>query len=709
MQRSRTFIPAAAIVWLAGLFPAAAFAAADARADELAADVVIRRDAWGVPHILAQTEEAGFFAYGYAAAEDHVLTIARLYLAARAEESYYFGEDFVEKDLMTRQLHIYRVAQENFGKLSPGFQRVLNAYAMGFSRYVEQHRSELPEWVKPISGVDVLAHGRNVIIKEFCMNLDQIEELSKPQAVAKSASDVGEFGSNMWAINSTRSASGNALLLGNPHLNWGGSHTWHEAQITVPGRYNFLGATLAGFPGGGIGFNERLGWSHTVNPHDCDDLYAIQLDPNDTGRYLYDGSSLPLENETIEIDVKTDNGMATVSREVSYSHYGPIVARNGSTLYAYKSPHLDEYRSAEQWYLMTKAQSLDEFRNILDMQALPMFNIGYADADGNCFYICNGRFPARPAGYDWSGVVPGGTPATEWYHILPECRLPQLLNPESGYIANSNSSPWYTNLGQIIDRNQYPADLFPLENTLRSQLGLTMLEERGRISFDDILKRKYNEKLLLADRVKRDLVHLASGQSVDGLDLTEAAQVLEAWDNTASPNSVGSVLFVTFWNLYVNMTDTPFETSWEEARPNATPFGIGDDEAALKALAAAMRDLRDQAGSIDVAWGDLFRIRRGDLDIPVGGLTTDFGAFRVIGYVEAADGKMVAAGGDSYVFAVEFSKPVRAKSILAYSESGDPESPHYADQTQLFADHGWKDVWFYENEIAANTERSYHP
>ncbi|HSE97805.1 MAG TPA: penicillin acylase family protein, partial [Blastocatellia bacterium] len=152
-----------------------------------------------------------------------------------------------------------------------------------------------------------------------------------------------------------------------------------------------------------------------------------------------------------------------------------------------------------------------------------------------------------------------------------------------------------------------------------------------------------------------------------------------------------------------------YEAAWDERHPASTPHGIGDDEQALQSLAAAAKEIKQKYGSLEVAWGDVHRLRRGSLDLPVGGLTDDFGAFRIIGYAPDKDGKFVAMGGDSYVLAVEFTTPPTAYSIVAYSQTDDPASPHHTDQTALFSEEKWKRAWFTEEDIKNNLERSYNP
>jgi acyl-homoserine-lactone acylase len=701
--------------------PQAVRAGADEE-DALARQVTIRRDNYGVPHILAPTEEGAALGMGYASAEDHAELLGRLFLKARGEEAAVFGEKFVDGDLLVKRFHVYEGAVRGYQQLAPWVQRILDGYAAGYNRYLRQHRAELKEWMKPINGIDVLAHGRHVVLLEFSMNLEQLRRLGVKVTWAPALSDSAlARGSNMWAIGKGRSASGKGLLLGNPHLTWSGSQIFYEAHITVPGKLNISGCTLIGSPIITIGFNENLGWSHTVNLHDSDDVYRLTLDEKDPTKYLYDGAALPLRKEEITVAIKTPEGLVTQKHDAYWSHYGPIVKMGDGKAYAFKSANMDEYRFVEEWNLMGKAQNLKEFRKVLDMQALPMFNICYADKQGNVFYLFNGRFPDRPAGYDWDGVVPGNTSATEWNRILPQSRLPSLVNPPGGYVQNCNSAPWYTNLNALIDRRQYPDDLTPNFNSLRTQLSLEMLAGDEPLTLDKVKKCKVNTKMLLADRVKPDLLKIVRGQTQDGVALDAAGRLLQSWDNTSSRASRGSILFVTFWKHYGAMARHPYRVDWDESKPATTPYGIGEPETACKALAQAIAEVKDRYGALDVAWGDVHRLRRGNVDVPIGGFISeyrkgfrggpygDYGSFRVIDYQEAKDGTWVAVRGDSYILAVEFTSPPTAYSISAYSQSGDPKSPHHTDQSVLFAKEEFKRVYFTEEEIAKHLERSYHP
>lgn len=670
--------------------------------EALAKQVTIRRDTFGVPHILAESEEAAAFANSYVAAEDHCEEIARLYLKAKSREAAYFGKGFIEDDCLTKRLGLYDAAADGYKKSPQWMRQILDGYAAGFNHYVEQHRKSLPSWVETVTPPDVLAHAMRVVNIEFASDLAQLSLIDKRQAAA---SQPPAPGSNMYAVNKARSATGHAMLLGNPHLAWFGSQVWHELHLTVPGVINAYGASLIGLPGIEIGFTEQLGWSHTVNEHDSTDLYELSLAPADHESYLFEGQVTKMGKREITIDVLVDGKIREHSETAYDSRFGPVVAFRGDKAYALKSPNFGEYRMLEQWSRMAKARTFDEFKGTLDLQGIAMFNICYADIEGNSFYISNGRFPRRPPGYDWRGVVPGNGSATEWTEILSPGELPQLSNPPGGYVHNSNNSPWYTSLAAPMDKAKFPADVFPDENDLRSQLGLRLIDSDPSLTFEEMLANKLNPRLLLAERVKESLIAASKGDA----SLREAAATLENWDNSVSRESRGSVLFTEFWTLYESKAEHDFAQEWDPARPMDTPQGLGEPALAAQLLGEAAMSVKKKYGALDVAWGDVHRLRQGHVDVPIGGFEGESGAYRVIFYRRDADGKMKALGGDSFVFAVEFSRPLHAVSIMPYGESGDLASPHHDDQAVLFADGKFKDVWFSEDAITKHTERSYRP
>jgi acyl-homoserine-lactone acylase len=660
---------------------------------DLASRATIRRDRFGVPHILADTEEAAAYAHGYATAEDHGADLARLFLRARGEAASVFGPSLLEQDVQVRALRIHETAADRFTELPPYMQAVVNAYAGGYDAYLTRHPGEFPSWAKPVTGVDVLAHARAVLLLDFALNLGKW--------AGRSGSPGG---SNVWAIGRPLSRSGGGLLLANPHLPWDGSMQFHEVQLTVPGMINVSGATFIGLPVVVIGFNDVLGWSHTVNQIDSDDVYELSVDAAGT-HYSYDGLWLPLQSRTVSIEVKTDQGMETRTSTVLSAHYGPVLRTSTGQYRAFKSANLDDVNFLTQWNAMGKAGSFAAFKGALALQQLPMFNIAYADRDGSIYFLYNGRIPLRPAGFDWSDAVPGNTSKSEWFVVRPLSDLPELLNPRAGYVQNCNDGPWYTSLSQPIDKTRYAGYITSNTFGWRTILSLRILGARRDMTLEELKAYKFNAEAPFAPQLTGDLVRLARAQG--GQELRDAASVLDRWDRQTNADSRGAVLYMAWFGQYFQTAQDSFTRQWSPVDPAHTPRGVSDPARAIQALTTAASAVAQAYGRLDVAWGDTHRLRRGTLDLPLRGTELTFNS---VMYRPADGNTFVATGGDSYVLAVEFtSAGPRANSVLVYSESANPQSPFFNDQSRLYAAQQYKPAWFSESDIGANTIDRYHP
>jgi acyl-homoserine-lactone acylase len=246
-----------------------------------------------------------------------------------------------------------------------------------------------------------------------------------------------------------------------------------------------------------------------------------------------------------------------------------------------------------------------------------------------------------------------------------------------------------------------------------------MLEGQDKFSLQDVIRLKFNTRMLLADRVKPALIRAIHEVKEPSEDLQRGLRTIESWDNHVSAGGKGAVLFQRFWDTYSRANEKPFAAPWDPEKPATTPYGLSDPAAAVKHFEDAVRWSTEKYGSEDIAWGEVHRFRFGALDLPADGASGTYGLFRVLRFVEMPDGKRVAgqtqeneppAGfGDAWVILVEFSKPVRAFSVLAYGQTTLSGSKHNADQIRLFADHQLRPIWFSEAEIKANLEREYHP
>jgi acyl-homoserine-lactone acylase len=653
----------------------------------------IRRDRFGIPHILADSEPAAAFAHGYAAAEDHADLMARLYLRAEGRQAEFFGEKLIDEDLLIRHLEVRRGAENDLIKLPPVLREILSQYAAGYNLHLKQRGASAPAFARPITPVDLLAHFRVVLLIDFGM-------APSPQSIRAMP------GSNMWALGRGKTRSNRGILLANPHLNWTGAQTFHEVHIRVPRKRDIYGVTTVGTPIITIGFNPMLGWTHTVNQVDVSDIYRLILDKDAPNHYLYEGLSLPLRSERAILRVKTDSGIRTEERTLWWSHHGPVLRIEAESAYALRTTSLDGAPYLVQWYEMSKAQNYDEFQRALKIQGLPILNIGYADREGNVMFLCGGRVPIRKGSLNWNVPVAGDTSDTEWLGVHPFSDLPQTHNPAAGYIQNCNEPPWFA-AGGSIGRESVLSYIASGQINPRAQISLKMLEANERFTLEDVIRSKFNYAFPVAERLKSDLVALLdrSGRN----DLKGAAEVLRRWDCRADPDSRGSVLFLRWWAEYARAAKPLYREPWSSEKALASPSGIGDPEGAIQSAIAAIEYFSSRAWPLDIRWGDVHRMRRGKVDLPLGGGPMILGCFRSLMFQPEPDGRFSPFYGDTFVLAVEFTDRPTARAVLAYSQSSDTTSKHHSDQSEIFAAGTLRPVWFSEEDITGNLERSYKP
>jgi acyl-homoserine-lactone acylase len=668
----------------------------------LAKKVSIRRTEFGVPHILAENERAMGFGLAYAQAEDHIVTIMKLIIRARGESAIYLGgtPSNISSDFSSKQYRIYARAKETFKDLDRDWQEVTEGYAQGLNYYIELHRDELPDFVRPVTKYDVAAHGLTGVAR-FAIDRGGIvrkikSKLADGKPVLVNDEDNLD-GSNMWAFTPERTTTGNAILMGNPHQSWSEVATYYEAHVTIPGKLNFYGSTFIGRPVLTTGFNEHLGWTHTVNYPDIEEVYAFDIDPDDSNRYILDGTSHPITSETVSVEYSDPYGVdVSDSRKFLYTQWGPVVHIDEDMVYVHRPTAFFEYRYYQHWYRLGMTTNFEAWKRELDTLIMPMFNTGYADADGNIYYRWNGSIPKLPEGSHQDEVVHATSSSQIWTeHVVPD-DLPQLKNPQGGYIMNSNSAPYHTNLHEVMDPADFP-DYFPAPRfSFRSQHSMYLVHNDRKFSLDDVVTEKFSQRAILAERVKDDLLNALADEKLNNLE-TQAVSLLENWDDRTTRESQGSVIFQEWINRYRSgkKTDELFAQEWDFDNPIETPDGLADPIRVVEAFREAVTDVVKKWGSIDVSWGDVHRIRFGDkVDLPIGGAGNDMGAFRVLGYKEDSDGKRRARTGDSWVFAVDFAETPKAYSVVAYSQSGREESPHFADQAAMFADNRMKQVSF---------------
>ena len=664
----------------------------DLRAAQTRADLVW--DAYGVAHIFAPDLPSMFEAHGRAQMAAQANLLLHLYGESRGRGAEYWGPSALALDRWVQLNGVPERAQQWYDQQTPLFRSYLDAFARGITAYGTAHPEEIApanRVVLPVTGVDVIGHALRIVHYGYMATDARVQREARALRAGVPASSLitpleQELASesNTWSIGPARSASGKAMLLINPHLNWGDTfYRYQEVHLVAPG-IDLYGAPQVGFPVPVVGFNRHAGWSRTVNTIDTVDVYRLTL--KDDG-YVFDGAVRPFERATKVLKVKQPDGSFTEDTvSIRRSVHGPVVYdQNGVTL-ALRVAGIDRPKMLEQWFEMGKATTLSAFTAALKMMQVPMWNQNYADDQGHIMLVSVGLVPRRPARdtyTQWDGVIAGDTSATLWTDYLSFDELPKSIDPASGWNQNTNEPPWTMTVPQL-DRTKYAPYSAPDGQTLpqmRTLRSLRMITEGPKLTYDDMVARIHSTRMELADRVLPDLLKAA-----DAAGGTDASRLLAKWDHDTETTSRGAVLFQLFAEQYLTGNiNAKLRVKYDPANPVGSAYGLADPAAALKALEAAAAECLKRYGALDVPWGDVYRFASGPGDVAGNGGSGNSGVFRTITFSRRDGNRFYAAHGETIVCVVEFAAQQKANCALSYGNSSQPGSPHLTDQLALIS------------------------
>ncbi|WP_340587567.1 penicillin acylase family protein [Erythrobacter alti] len=630
-------------------------------------------DEWGVAHITAAGDEDAAYALGWAQARGRPDQLIELLVQGRGTAASLWGESYVENDILVITAGIPDSIPALMAALETEERARLEAFATGINAYFNAHPEALPAERRrglPITPEDIVAHAQSGIYLSFVAprELFRVQQL---RSAAQAPGEPGDRGSNGWAVAPSRSESGNALLLMNPHLPWDGMFTWFESHVIADGN-NRYGVGLLGHPQQTIMFNQNLGWTHTVNRLDNADMYAVELTPS--GGYMFDGEERALEMHQHVLTIAQPDGSSIEQNiRIFRTVHGPVVAQDGNRVYALRIAGMGDTaygNTFAQYAQMAEARTREEFEAALARLQNPMFNTIYADSNGEILFVSNGLHPVRgPGDADyWDGVIDGNTAETLWTDYHPYESLMRIANPASGFLQNANETGFTATLPVALDPADFPSDWIQPDMRTRPQHSIELLRDDTSITFDEIIAYAHDTRLTFADNVLDDLLRAARN---DGrAEALRAVEVLGAWDRRTNAESRGAALFVQWANAFLDTGQFDYDRRWSFEAPEQFSAGISDvvEGAAVDALVATVQRA-DAAGiPLDLPWGMLARVPDGDggtlpSDLAPGGL----GAFRV-GQFDFATGVMNTSvnGGTGWVAAIEFADTPRAQAILPY-------------------------------------------
>jgi acyl-homoserine-lactone acylase len=709
-------------------------------ASRLAKEVTIYRDTYGVPHVWAKTDAGAVFGFAYAQAEDNFSRVEKNYLFALGRSAEVHGAGGLELDRLNHALEIPRLAQAEYSRMGSRIRSLCSAFAAGLNYYLEQHPDVHPQLLTHFEPWHPLALIRYIYYQTGFVRDPKLGPWSLTTALARTGASKRtgptnpvaaldqtglqrSLGSNGWAIAPRKSSTGHAMLFINPHLSFFGSGQVYEGHVHSAEGWDFTGYTRFGFPFPYVGHNQSLGWVSTDNFANQVDYYEETFDdPAHPLAYRYGAGHRQAQEREEVIRVKTDSGIENRRFKMLRTHHGPMIGVHDGKAVTVCMAKFEDDGWLEEWYLMTRARSLEQFKSAMSPLNMLFGNVLYADSKGNIFYLYNAAVPRRDPRFDWNKPVDGSDPATEWkgYHTIAE--LPQLTNPATGWMENCNTSPFLLTSAGNPDPAKYPSYMvregvypqLPADNP-RGRASQQILSGTPTISFGQLTRAAFDTHVMMADSLLPQL--LADGKSSspnlqnsssENSREAEALEELAKWDHRSSVTSIGMTLF-RFWHQQI------FGQKAADTR-----------EGRLAALTTVLDGLEKRFGAWRVPWGDINRLQRPDErtarpfqqpdfqddqpSLPVPGVNGLDGAIFTF-YSQGSPGqkRQYGTAGATYVSVVEFPPRVRALSVHVFGSSGDPENPHYADQAGLYARGKFKPAWFTLREIRAHSEASYRP
>jgi acyl-homoserine-lactone acylase len=658
----------------------------------------IVRDEFGVPHIFAKTDAEVAYGLAWAHAEDDFETIQIGYLAGNNLLSKHLGNVGLGADFISQFIGSEDLFESKYDSdISSEYKNIVKAYALGLNSYAREHPDEVfVEDLFPVNEKKMMRYAQlqlfissngdkwvsNIIDNKLSYNFSKEEQYK---------------GSNTFAFNSTKTKDGSTYLAINTHQPLDGPVSWYEAHLCSEEGTNILGALFAGTPNILIGTNENLAWAHTVNQPDKTDVFALEMHPDKKLQYRVDGTYLKLEEKKAKLRFKLLGIPLSIKKKFYKSIYGPTL-KNKSGFYSVRTPALFEIRALEQWWRMNKAKNFTEFYKVLKMKALPGYNIGYADKNDTIFYISNGLIPKRAKNYDWGSVVPGNTRKTLWTESYEIEELPQVIQPKSGYFYNANHTPFKSSAEEDNpDPTNFDSNMgFETYDNNRSTRLKQLIDEYEKLDYDDFKRIKYDRQYPRPYTFNwMDIHYLELLDAKKYPDIEMLIERLQAWDRKANKNSFGAGTFAVLYDQL-----RPFYSKIPE--PKIFPASY-----IIQALRNTKEYLLKHFNTTDVKLGDYQKLVRGSKELPIFGLPDVITAMSSRPY---RDGKVKVVSGESYIELIRFTdKGPEIESVISYGSSDHPDSKHYDDQMEMYANFKTKKMTLNKDSVYKNAKRIYNP
>ncbi|WP_297336330.1 acylase [Algoriphagus sp.] len=694
--------------------------------EEQASQVEIIRDDFGVPHIYGKTDADAVFGLLYAQCEDDFRRVERNYIWAIGRLAELEGEEAIYSDLRAQLFMTEEEAKQAYESAPDWLKELCQAFADGINYYLYTHPEVKPQvitryepWfplyffegsiggdIERISTKRIQAFYENqeaLALSEYGDGLNHPDPYQEPK------------GSNGIAVSGKLTKSGNAMLLINPHTSF---YFRPEVHVVSQEGLNAYGAVTWGQFFVYQGFNEKTGWIHTSTFVDFIDEFEEEI-VNEDGKlqYRYGDQIRPVDSVVVSLDYLQGDSLR--SREFTFyrTHHGPITHKIEDKWVATKI-NWEPVNALIQSYTRTKLSNYSAFREMMNMRTNSSNNTVFADSDGNIAYFHGNFIPKRDPAFDFSRPVDGSNPSTDWQGLHPVEESITLLNPESGWIQNCNSTP-FTAAGQYSPkREDYPVYMAPDQENFRGIHAVSLLENASNLTLESFRELAYDPFIPAFARLIPALIRAHQKQEGNA-EAQQAIELLSNWDFRTGKESIAmSVAHFYATNYQREFRDLNQLTENEKLETHSDPQV---QKKMVTLLEETLLQMEEDLGTWKTPWGEINRFQRlsGDMDlhydddqpyIPVGMASGRWGALASFG-ASAKEGtkRLYGSSGNSFVAVVEFGKRVRAKSILAGGQNSDPNSPHFLDQAQRYADGNFKEVAFYPEEVEQRAKERYHP
>lgn len=666
------------------------------------ANVTIMRDKWGVPHIYGKTDAEAIYGMTYAHAEDDFGGMQEAMLGVRRRLAEIKGPEGAAFDMLMYIINADSLVAAQYDTVfSPEFKEILAAAAQAINDYAMANPEEvlIPE-IFPIVEQDFV---KGYLFAQTALSNSVFGLLRIMDGKLGDYKAPAGTGSNGMLFSKNKTKEGQTVLVSNTHQPVEGPLSWYEAHINSEDGLNMLGGTFIIGVSIFLGSNENLAWTHTTNYGDFHDIYRLKMHPTKKNTYYFDGQWLPLTVRKAKIKVKIGPFALPISRTYYWSKYGPTL-KNKSGYFALRYPAMFKIGSPEEWFRLNKAKNFEEFKQILDMQQLPSQNILYADKEDNIYYLYNTLLPYRNPAYNWLKTVRGDTSATLWPPVFyPIDSLPQHLNPQCGYLFNSNNSSFnatHSHENYCIGNFCYPG--LDTEETNRSIRFTELMRQFDKLSYDDIKRVKYDRHFSDSTFYTRTIENLDDIMRLDPAkypDIAPGLDILKRWDKSTTPDNKQATLVavaVSHVLEYISHQNTIDLC-------NTIP-----EKEFVEAIRFAQKHLKKHFGQLEVPLGEVLVHARSNVELPLGGMPENLAPTICKKY---KDGKFTVDVGDTYILFVRYTPEgkVLLESVVPYGTSNRPDSPHFTDQMSLYAGQKLKPMTLDKAEIMKNAVRIYKP